>query len=238
MAPDPVIHTGDVVYPNGTFCDYGEKFFEPYAGTLAVAPVFPTVGNHDLASADGGPYDRVFALPVDEPGETRRRYAYTYGPLRVVVVDSEVYERGDEAEIAAQVSWLEEVLAAGTDRPWTIVVVHHPPFTSLVGNDDPVIRSDLAPVFARYGVDLVLSGDVHAYERFHPVDGVTYVVTGGGGAELHRELAPGPGTTAAASVYHAVRIEAGPEQLVLEAIDRDGVVFDRVELLADTGDGG
>ena len=238
MKPDLVVHTGDVVYPDGELCDYGEKFFEPYAEMLAVAPIFPTVGNHDLASGDGGPYDQVFALPVDEPGETRRRYAYTYGPLRVVVVDSEVYERGDEAEIAAQRSWLEEVLAAGTDRPWTVVVVHHPPFTALAENDAPEIRGDLTPIFARHGVDLVLSGDVHAYERVHPVDGVTYVVTGGGGAELHRELAPGPQTAAAVSIFHAVRIEAGPERLVLEAIDRDGEVFDRAELPADPGAGG
>lgn len=232
MGPDLVIHTGDVVYPDGALCDYGERFFEPYAETLAVAPVFPTAGNHDLASGDGGPYDRVFALPVDEEGETQRRYAYGYGPLRVVVVDSEVYERGDEAGIAAQLVWLEEILAIGTDRPWTVVVVHHPSFTSLAENDDPELRGDLAPIFARFGIDLVLSGDVHAYERFQPIDGVTYVVTGGGGAELHRGLEPGPLSAVAASVYHAVRLEAGPERLVLEAIDRDGEVIDGVEVVS------
>jgi len=230
IAPDLVLHTGDVIYPDGSLCDYGRGFFEPYAEVLPWAPVYPTVGNHDLEDADGTPYDRVFALPAREPGETNRTYAFTYGPLRVVVADSERYETGDEAGIAAQRAWLESELALGRDRPWTIVVVHRPLYTSTAGKDVPALREDLAPMFARYGVDLVLSGDVHSYERFHPIDGVTYVVSGGGGAELHDDLTPGPRTAAAAVAYHAVRIVAGPDSLRLEAIDRDGEVLDRVDL--------
>lgn len=235
MEPDLVLHTGDVIYPDGELCDYGDKFFEPYAETLAVAPVYPTVGNHDLASEDGEPYDRVFSLPVDEAGETRRRYAFGYGPLRVVVVDSEVYERGDEAEVAAQRDWLEATLAAATDRPWTIVVVHLPPYNSTTLKEAPAVREDLAPIFVRHGVDVVLSGDVHNYERINPIGGVSYVVTGGGGADLHVAVTPGVQTAAAASVHHAVRLEADPRRLVLEAVNRDGVVFDRAEIRREGG---
>lgn len=231
MAPDLVLHTGDVVYPDGSLCAYQAGFFDPYADMLPHAPFYPTAGNHDLQTDDGRPYGTVFDLPARDPGETNRHYSFDYGPLHVAVVDSERYAGGDptETEIAAQRAWLEADLQAAT-RPWTVVVLHRPPYASTIDADEPAVRAALTPLVAAHGVDLVLSGHAHNYERVGPVDGVTYVVSGGGGAELHGVAAPGPRTAAVAAVHHAVKLVVGPDTLVVEAIDRDGVVFDRAAL--------
>jgi hypothetical protein len=88
------------------------------------------------------------------------------------------------------------------------------------------------PLFERYGVQLVISAHEHNYERTHPwrqfVTGgtaVTYIVTGGGGAELYGAGADA-WTAVSASVHHYVRATVSDCTLQLEAVRIDGVVFD------------
>lgn len=223
--PDLVLITGDVVYRRGALCDYDEKFFAPYESLLGSAPFYAAVGNHDLMAEDGAAFDQVFGVPRDRPG---RWFSFDYGPAHIVVLDSEVYHPADPAAIAAQKAWLDADLRA-TSLPWTIVVLHRPPFSSTGNQADAALRDDLTPVFAGAGADLVLAGHSHNYERLAPVDGVTYVVTGGGGAELH-DMEPGPDTAAAAVAYHALKLTVSPERLAMEAIGRDGREIDRAVL--------
>lgn len=228
MAPDLALHTGDVVYHFGSLCEYQRGYFDPYEDLLPYVPIYPAIGNHELDTGDGAPYLRIFDLPADSGGE-ERFYSFDYGPVHVVALDSERYHAGDPAAVETQRAWLEADLAAAA-RPWAIVLLHRPLYTTSEGNDEPKLRADLAPIFARYGVDLVLSGHVHAYERFHPLAGVTYVVTGGGGAALHDDLHSDPMVAASAVAYHALQLVATPSTLTLAAIDRHGAVFDRLEL--------
>jgi hypothetical protein len=148
--------------------------------------------------------------------------------VHIVAISSELYARHDEEGIAAQRAWLEADLAA-TDRPWTIVFLHRPPYSSTGSKRSDAIQADLAPLFAEAGVDLVLAGHAHSYERTVPIDGVTYIVTGGGGASI-RGVDASDISAAVAETHHFVRIDATPEALAITAIDRDGEAFDTAEL--------
>ena len=86
-------------------------------------------------------------------------------------------------------------------------------------------------MFAAAGVDLVLSGHDHNYQRFAGVDGVTYVVTGGGGAGLYpmRPCLPGnPAPAASAVAHHFTEVEAGSEGLRIRAVAPGGAELDVV----------
>jgi hypothetical protein len=224
MEPDLLLHTGDVVYRRGALCDYEEKFFDPYEDLVSSTALHAAVGNHDLDAKDGAAFDEVFGIERD--GERWR--SFDFGPVHVVVLDSEIYFGSDGEAVAAQRAWLEEELSE-TTLPWTIVVTHRPLYSSTPDKVARRIRDDLAPVFVSGGVDLVVAGHAHNYERFAPINGVTYVVSGGGGAELH-QMEPGPDTAAAAVAYHAVKLVVSPDSLVIEAIDRDGSVIDEARL--------
>lgn len=226
--PGLVLHTGDVVYQRGALCHYGPKFFDPYEPLLPAVPFVPVLGNHDLKAEDGQPWFDTFVLPANNPAGSEAYGSFDWGPVHVVLLDSELYHDGNGDDVAAQRTWLALDLEAN-QLPWTIVVVHRPPWSSTDDKQDVAMRDDLAPLFEEGGVDLVLSGHAHNYERSGPVDGIWYVVTGGGGAGLY-DVAGGPGTVASAKRHHLLRIDADATHLSLVAIADDGTELDRLEL--------
>ncbi|MGD9712136.1 MAG: metallophosphoesterase [Thermomicrobiales bacterium] len=227
--PDLVLHTGDVVYRRGALCHYGPKYFAPYETLIASTPVYPVLGNHDLMASNGQAWFETFVLPNDNPEGTEEYYSFDYGPVHIVALNSEYYQRNDQDAIDRQRAWLEADLAAA-ESPWTIVVLHRPPFSSTDGKQSDEVQTDLAPVFADAGVDLVLAGHAHNYERTIPIDGVTYIVTGGGGADLY-DIDPTDITAVAEKTHHFVQIDASPERLAITALDRDGEVIDTVAIV-------
>ncbi len=227
-SPDFVLHTGDVVFPRGGLCHYGLRYFGPYENLIGNSPVAPTAGEVDLKSRDGRTFRETFALATDTSENTPLYHAFDYGPVHVVVLDSELYERNDRSGIDAQRDWLTADLGENT-LPWTVVVLHRPLYSSAKGAASDTIGADLQPIFETNGVDLVLSGHVRDYERFQPGDGITYVVTGGGGASL-QSLGSDRTSVAAASVHHFLSIEATPDRLSARVIDDHGTVIDTFSL--------
>ena len=82
-----------------------------------------------------------------------------------------------------QYRWLEDDLA-NTNKTWKFVFFHLPPYSCGPWGPQPQVQA-LHPLFVRYGVDIVFNGHEHNYQRF-PVDGVNYIITGGGGAEARK----------------------------------------------------
>lgn len=226
--PDLVLHTGDVVYPRGGACHYEDRFYEPYEELLASVPIYPVLGNHDILTENGKPYLTAFSLPAERSG-TERYYSFNYGPLHVAALDSELYYDDESIPAAQQREWLREDLRA-TDRPWKVVVIHRPPFNSSPYHGaDPRVLEDLVGIFEEEGVNVVFAGHEHVYERLKPVNGITYFVTGGGGAEL-RGAGTSERTAVSALRHHVLRLEADPQRLQIEAVDIEGEVFDQVEV--------
>jgi 3',5'-cyclic AMP phosphodiesterase CpdA len=217
-----ILHTGDVAYKSGTLDELEEHHFGIYARLLAFVPFFPAAGNHDYRTDDGAPFRQVFALPENGgPQGLERWYSFDWGDVHFVALDTEQIG-------ATQAEWLEADLRA-TDRPWKIVYLHKPPFSSGRHGPNKKLRRLFVPIFEQHGVQLVLAGHDHHYERTRPIGGVTYVITGGGGKST-RSVDPGELTAHAQEVYHFVHGEVRGVALHLRAIDATGRVFDAVRI--------
>lgn len=185
-AADSALVVGDVVYPRGAEGDYDAKFFAPYASLLARTVFFAALGNHDFETASGAPYLGVFSLPRNGPPGLVPETAYSFdrGGAHFVVHDSNL----PAAQLMQQAGpWHVQDLRASSAR-FRVAALHHSPWSSAensVTAEVTALREALTPFFARTGVDLVLAGHDHTYERTRPLDGVVYVTSGAGGYQLY-----------------------------------------------------
>lgn len=217
-----ILHTGDVAYDAGTLDALERTFFDVYADHLRNAPVFPTTGNHDYRTASAAPFRQVFALP-ENGGELGRErwYSFDFGDVHFVALDT-------ERRLEAQRRWLARDLAHNR-LPWTIVYLHRPPYSSGDHGSDRAVRRAFVPLFERHGVQLVLAGHDHHYERTIAINGVTYLVTGGGGRGT-RPVGSSWFTAFSESTLHLVAGRVERDTLVLHAIDGTGQQFDSARL--------
>jgi predicted phosphodiesterase len=244
------LHTGDVIYPYGEEYFYDSRFFYPYAEFLATNVMYMSIGNHDLATDNGAPYLDNFYLPSNNSDRTERYYSFDYGGAHFVALDSNVTTLPG----SAQYTWLEQDLAMSA-QPWTFVFFHHPLYTAGFLTKDGTrydlanlsVRRNLAPLFERFGVDIVFSGHSHSYERTFPIlqnrimdqgqdpdfvipSGPIYVITGGGGAPL-LGLDSSPLNAQAVSAYHIVEIFLSDGELTGRATSVGGHVIDEFRII-------
>jgi hypothetical protein len=249
--PDIVLHTGDMVY----WGDEDEAIFDPYGEILSRACFYPALGNHDRPL----PWLELFVPPSANPEGTGIYYSFDWGSAHFVVLD--VNKKEDIAEGSKQHAWLVEDLEAASAKalPWTILSYHFPLFTvgaySYPSYDEyrMPLRDALLPVIDRFGVDLVLNGHEHNYQRSHPVRflttrdawqedrlisprGTVHVITGGGGGFPY--FWPPDGTEADwpfmklfVGAFHAVDMEISATRLSLRAVSMSGKVIDSFEIV-------
>ena len=179
--PDLWIMLGDNAYSEGNDVEYQAAVFDTYPQLLPRTVLWPTLGNHDGFTADSttesGPYYDIFSLPRNgEAGGvasgTEAYYSFDYGNMHFICLDS--YET-DRSPDGAMMTWLEADLAAN-DREWVIAFWHHSPYSkgerdSDTGRRSIALRQNAVPLLERYGVDLVLTGHSHSYERSYLIDG-------------------------------------------------------------------
>jgi len=162
-----VLMMGDNLYYGSGEKDYRKKFELPYKTLLdAGMKFYATLGNHDNSN------ERLYK-PFNMNGE--RFYTFRPKPgVRVFCLDSNYMDK-------PQVQWLEKELAdSGSD--WKIAFFHHPLYSSGdTHGSDVQLREQIEPLFLKYGVDLVLSGHEHFYERIKPQKGIYYFISGAAG---------------------------------------------------------
>lgn len=214
---DLFLHTGDIAYSNGTESQLDRQFFRMYEPLLRSFAAFPTAGNHDYSTNDGAAFLSSFVLP--DNGDAERSYSFDWGDVHFVALDTERIS-------PEQAAWLDADLSASA-LPWQIVFAHRPPFSSGEHGSDAAFRRYFVPVLESHRVPLVLNGHEHDYERTKPQNGVTYVVTGGGGHST-RPVDRSSFTAFAESVLHFVYVEITGPRLLLHAIDGIGREFDQV----------
>ncbi|MBI2862062.1 MAG: metallophosphoesterase family protein [Chloroflexi bacterium] len=222
-APDFVINVGDMVESGRRMSDW-DVFFDVERELLASAPLYPALGNHE---EDSPLYFSLFTLPGNE-----RWYSFDSGPAHLVALDVLFSAFGPGSE---QYAWLERDLRE-TTRPWKIVFLHYPPYSfSQSRGGVPAVKEALAPLFEKYGVQFVLSGHDHYYQR-NVVNGVTYIVTGGGGAPLHIP-ATSPWTLYTEQTYQFLKVSIKGDLLTSTGVRLDGSYFDPFSLRLITPEG-
>ncbi|MFP5451867.1 MAG: metallophosphoesterase family protein [Thermoleophilia bacterium] len=209
-----VVTTGDNFYdPDGVATR--ENFSAPERCILlARIPYRAAWGNHDLG---GGDTAAVLGAP-------RRHYAFTAGPARVIVLDS------NAPDDPAQMRFLRRETRPGGTRP-RIAVFHHPIATAGSHRADESLYRLWAPLLRRGRVALVLQGHNHHYERIER-DGLTILTSGGGGAPVYPCLIPVAGLRTCRPVHHFLSVTVTRSAVAVTAIRHDGVVIDRFRVPA------
>lgn len=167
---------GDNAYWSGFDIEYQTAVFDMYPEMLCKSVLWPAIGNHDSYSKDetgGMPYVDIFSLPTagqagGAPSGTERYYSFDYGNIHFVCLDSMTVDRSSNGPMC---NWLKEDLAASTNQ-WLITYFHHPPYSKGSHDSDYEfdfelieMRENVIPILESYGVDLVLAGHSHCYER-------------------------------------------------------------------------
>jgi 3',5'-cyclic AMP phosphodiesterase CpdA len=205
----PLFHlfNGDLCYANlaedrvRTWWD----FWENNSRSARKRPWMPSAGNHENELGNGPigyqAYQTYFSVP-EAAGQTDVTrglwYAFTAGSMRVISIanDDICYQDGGNSYVrgysaGAQKAWLEQELAAARndhDIDWVVVCMHQVAISTadMFNGADLGIREEWVPLFDQYGVDLVVCGHEHHYERSHPLRG----------HEANATLTPLPAATA------------------------------------------
>ena len=205
----PLFHlfNGDLCYANlahdrvRTWWD----FWENNSRSASRRPWMPSAGNHENELGNGPigyqAYQTYFSVP-EAAGQTEVTrglwYAFTAGSVRVVSIanDDVCYQDGGDSYVrgysaGAQKAWLEAELATSRrnrDIDWIVVCMHQVAISTAdkANGADLGVRQEWTPLFDRYGVDLVVCGHEHHYERSHPIRG----------QEQNATLTPTPAATA------------------------------------------
>ncbi|MCA9541754.1 MAG: metallophosphoesterase, partial [Myxococcales bacterium] len=241
---DLFLHLGDMAYNTGRFSEFESHVFGIYRELLHRVPTFPAIGNHEYDTQQGQPYLDVYRLfeQAYRPQDQERYYSFDYGPVHFISLDSnpemlvpillDPLGRHEDDMI----DWLTDDLMA-SDATWKIAFFHHPPFSSSYRGFNTQVIDAILPALQRGGVDLVLVGHDHHYERTLPMRGrcpvpggrgaIPYVIVGTAGAGLR--AAPGGWWTAAVddARHGFLSLTIQGCRGVGEAIDTEGEVFDR-----------
>jgi len=226
------VHTGDLVAAGRELRYWQTDLFEPARDLLARCSIFPVVGNHELGGRgkiDGYTIFRnFFSLPGNEVW-----YSFDYGGVHFCILDSNNYNN------SKQYDWARKDLTASKAR-WKVVAFHHPLYCAGSHDSHVRMRRKYAALFAEAGVDLIVTGHDHNYQRTKPIRQVFapngdkpywHIVTGGGGAPLYKVRKQRIWLETGASKNHFVLVRADTEKMSLKVIDVAGKVIDRFEIV-------
>jgi hypothetical protein len=179
QAPDVWLMLGDNAYGSGTDIEYQAAVFNMYPEFLRQTVAWSTIGNHETYSGNftDFPFLGIFTQPVagecgGVPSGTEKYYSFDYGNVHFVCLDAMTSDRLEQGPMC---QWLRLDLAANTNL-WLIAFWHHPPYTKGSHDSDwegelVEMRQNALPILESFGVDLVLGGHSHCYERSFLIDG-------------------------------------------------------------------
>jgi hypothetical protein len=163
---DFVLMMVDNLYGGESARDFQTKFSDVYKQLLdSNVKFYATLGNHDLPIQVNYQYFNM---------NGKEYYRFKKGNIAFYSLNSNYMDQ-------KQVQWLQDELAKDTSD-WKIAFFHHPPYSSAAAHgSDKQLREVVEPIFIKYGVNVVLSGHDHVYERIKPQKGIYYFVSGAGG---------------------------------------------------------
>ena len=176
---------GDIAYTAGKDTEYQGAVFQVYDAMLRKSVMWPALGNHDAGSANSpiehGVYYDIFTMPAQGQAGgvmsgTEAYYSFDHANIHVVCIDS---SDSSWSRDGAMLKWLQKDLEA-SKQDWLFAYCHHPPYTRGSHDSDNdrdsdarmrMMRERVLPILENYGLDLMLCGHSHSYERSYLLDG-------------------------------------------------------------------
>lgn len=243
LEPEFIFSTGDNFYPNGIASvndPYWQSSFENvYNGHLLYCPWYVALGNHDYR---GNVEAQIEYSDISKRWTMPSRYFYVDKILeddvtraRFIVLDTspfedDYYEEGkyknavSSQDTAKQMQWLKETLANNANE-WTIVIGHHPFYTSGKRVDDtPFVRNHFEPVLEKYSVHAYFAGHEHDLQHQKPDNIFTHHFVSGAGSEV-RPTGKLEFTKFAEAISGFMIVSLTKKEMLVQAVDYMGNVL-------------
>ena len=187
---------GDNAYTLGKDAEYQNNTFSKtygYDSILRFLPFYPIPGNHDYFSVNQskeaekhtGPYYNVVEVFRNAemggiPSKTEAYYSFDFGNVHFMALNSELYSYSIFWDLGNPYkTWIENDIKK-TDKKFIVAFIHQPPYSKGSHDTDDFYqifmqntREKIVPILEKYGVDLVLSGHSHVYERSYLINNHT-----------------------------------------------------------------
>src|SRR5829696_7010035 len=203
----------DNLYSGESAADYKRKFEDAYKPLIDQGVKFyATLGNHDESN-------QRFYEKFNMNGE--EYYNFKKGAVSFYSLNSNYMDK-------RQLAWLEEKLKADASD-WKVAFFHHPPYSSGGKHgSSSSLRDVVEPLFLKYGMNVVLAGHEHFYERVKPQKGVYYFVSGAGGKLREGDVKAGSPLTAKAfdTDLSFMLFEVVKDEMHFQVISRKGETVD------------
>ena len=204
---------GDNMYGGEKAADYKTKFEDVYRALLDRGVKFyAALGNHDETNQR---FYKEFNMDGQE------YYNFKKGNVSFYALNSNYMDK-------KQLDWLVEKLSRDTSD-WKIAYFHHPPYSSgKKHGSETDLREVVEPIFLRHGVNVVLAGHEHFYERLKPQKGIYYFISGAGGKLRKGDVKKGSPLTAKAydRDMSFMLVEMTKDAMHFQVISRTGETVD------------
>ncbi|MGA2192432.1 MAG: metallophosphoesterase [Nitrospirota bacterium] len=222
-SPVLVVNTGDVIADGGSGKEWTE--FVNASAPLTM-PYFLAPGNHEI---NGRTAEDFYKQEVRQPG-TGLYYSFDAGNCLFLVLDSE--QPGHVAKVEGEQYAFAEEQLKNSDKKFKFVFIHRPLYPGKFGmhltdslNSHKELRDRLESLFEKYKVTVLFCGHEHMYNRQY-VNGVTHIITGGGGAPLYTSDKRG-------GFHHYVLVSVNDDSVCIKVIDDKGNIRDEFSIVKD-----
>jgi hypothetical protein len=217
---DFVLMLGDNIYGSKSANGFRAKFEDPYRKLLdANVKFYASLGNHDHS-------DEIYYKPFNMSG--KRYYNFRVENVEFFALDSTYMD-------PPQIDWFSRQLYASS-AAWKICFFHHPLYSNArYHGEDVDLRTQLEPLFRKFGVNVVLNGHQHVYERLKPQNGASYIVLGNSGQLRPHDLRPATSTAKGFDTDQAfMLVEIAGTQLSLQTISRTDQTVDQFQIQSES----
>ncbi len=233
---DGVFTLGDNAYPDGSVQNFTACYGSSWGDSLKRIHKLtrPTPGNHEHSVVGAAPYYEYFGNAAGAPRQGY--YSYDIGDWHVIALNSEIVVNDvfKPEDREAQETWLQDDLNEKKSK-CTVAYFHHPRYSSGWHGSDPRLER-IWTILYEAGVDLVLTGHDHHYERFAPLgpagapdtlNGIVQFIAGTGGGDLRGIRQPVPGSeTRVQGHYGVLKLTLGAEEWQSAFLAVSGITYD------------
>ena len=226
--PDFTVHAGDMQY-YASFLETWTSWMGLMSPMLRSGGIFPAIGNHENEKPNEKKdyYDRFFGGAGFDG--TNDYYRFHTGGVWFFSLDTEL----DTSPASEQGAWLQSQLLDAQKQPgfrFSVVFFHRPFATCGDTGDNAADLAAYNPIFEKTGVQLVIQGHMHGYERFE-LGPLTYITAAGGGGALGnvdaaKDRPECADRKASGNFFHTVLFEVTKDQLKGTVTDDKGAVRD------------